>query len=267
MPSIEENKKYWDGGYAWPRGGDEWSSDWRTVSMQWFGTILPRIHRFVPAECIVEIGCGYGRWTQYLKNYCQRLIAIDLSESCVEACRDRFRGTPHVVCHCNDGQALDIAADHSVDFVFSFDALPLADKRVMESYISQLPRILKNNGAAFLHHSNLGDYPIYARTHAMPSLEKWLSRVGVLEKDLYWRDTSVSAKLVEQLARRYDLCCIAQETIRWGTKRILADGFSTIVRKTSPYNRKHRVMENVAFMREIDNLAGLSDLYSEEESQ
>ncbi len=48
MPTIEENRKYWDGEYAWQDRGDEWFRDWGTVAMQWYGTMLPRIHHFLP---------------------------------------------------------------------------------------------------------------------------------------------------------------------------------------------------------------------------
>ena len=35
---------------------------------QWYGSLLPRIHRFLPTGQVLEIACGYGRWTQYLKD-------------------------------------------------------------------------------------------------------------------------------------------------------------------------------------------------------
>src|SRR5215467_10639155 len=101
MPSIADNLKVWDG-YDWFRHGEEWSSEWGGSDAQWHSSIFPRIHRFLPADTILEIGPGSGRWTQYLKDYCAHLIVVDLSPSCIEMCRARFQASPHVVCHVND---------------------------------------------------------------------------------------------------------------------------------------------------------------------
>jgi hypothetical protein len=46
MEPIEEKRKCWDGDYSWESRGEEWSRDWGTASMQWYGNILPRIHTF-----------------------------------------------------------------------------------------------------------------------------------------------------------------------------------------------------------------------------
>jgi SAM-dependent methyltransferase len=160
MPSIEENKQAWDGDYHWNDHGDEWSADWGSSAMQWYGTILPRIHRFVPSGTILELACGYGRWTQFLQKLCHKLMVVDISQACIEACQQRFSDLSHLEYHLNDGKSLAAIADATVDFVFSFDSLVHADLSVLEAYISQFPRILTENGAVFIHHSNLGEYCI-----------------------------------------------------------------------------------------------------------
>jgi ubiquinone/menaquinone biosynthesis C-methylase UbiE len=88
--NVDENKKMWDGDHQWTNRGDEWSVAWGGPSMQWYGPILPRIHRFIPTDTVLEIACGYGRWTQFLKNMCHKLVVIDISEKCIQACRQAF---------------------------------------------------------------------------------------------------------------------------------------------------------------------------------
>ena len=46
-----------------------------------------------------------------------------------------------------------MAADASIDFAFSFDSLVHAEANILESYISELARVLKANAIAFIHHS------------------------------------------------------------------------------------------------------------------
>jgi ubiquinone/menaquinone biosynthesis C-methylase UbiE len=264
MPTVEENKKTWDDGiYKWSFQGDEWSAAWGNPSMQWYGTILPRIHRFLPTDSILEIACGYGRWTQFLKNLCHHLEVIELSDECIQACKKRFSESIHIKYHLNDGKSLDMISDNSINFVFSFDSLVHADETVMNAYISQLPRILKEDGVAFIHHSNLGEYShAYSRIRKIPRLENLLTRLGILEKTLHWREFGVSAKLVEALAKAQGLKCISQEVLNWGTKRTQIDCFSTIVKETSSLARENRFYRNSNFMQEVSNLSLISSLYS-----
>jgi SAM-dependent methyltransferase len=231
--------------------------------MQWYGTIFPRIKSHVPTNRILEIACGYGRWTQYLKDLCKNLIVIDLSEECIQACKQRFSECLHIEYHVNDGKSLDIISDSSVDFVFSFDSLVHADESVMKAYLCQLQRILNNDGVAFIHHSNLGEYHTrYSRIRNIPKLEGLLTRLGILEKNLHWRDFSVDAKKVEVLAEEHGLRCISQEIMPWGTKKILIDCMSTIVKNNSSVARINRILRNVKFMQEVQNLLQLSQLYN-----
>lgn len=265
MPTIQENKKCWDGDYSWESRGNEWSKDWGAVSMQWYGTILPRIHRFLPAKTILEIGCGYGRWTEFLKDACNHLIAIDLSEECIRACRQRFCTCSNVSFHCNDGTSLDFLDDKSIDFVFTFDALPLVDPPTLEAYMGQLPRILKDDGCAFLHHSNLGAYDqLYRKVRKIPYAEEFLQAIGLLDRNLYWRDSGVSADLVQQLAAKYGLVCVSQELIRWGTKHLLIDAFSVVTHETPREMRSCQRLRNTFFDSEAANLRQLASLYATE---
>src|SRR5438034_3825348 len=157
--------------------------------MQYNGTILQRIKSYIPANRILEIACGYGRWTQYLKDLCKNLIVIDISWECIQACKQRFPECSHIEYHVNDGTTLDMISDSCVDFVFSFDSLVHADESVMNAYICQLQRILINGGVAFIHHSNLGEYDgTYSRIRKIPRLEGLLIKLGILEKNLHWHD-------------------------------------------------------------------------------
>ena len=263
MPTVDDNKKIWDGDYQWTNRGDEWSVAWGGPYMQWYGAILPRIHRYLPTGNILEIACGYGRWTQFLKDVCKNIVAIDLSEECIDACRQRFSNCSHIDYHVNDGKSLQMIPDASIDFVFSFDSLVHADEPILDAYLSQLPRILKSEGAAFIHHSNLGEYKtLHSKIGNKPKLRKFITMLGMFEENLHLREPSVSAVLVEQLAEEHGLQCVSQELIPWGTKRLLIDGLSTIVKAGSLARIENKVFRNVNFMREASYLEQLSRLYS-----
>ena len=104
--------------------------------MLWHGTLLPRIYSVAKGH-ILEIAPGYGRCTQYLIPLATQLTVVDLTEKCIEYCKQRFQGHP-IRYHVNDGRSLEFLADDSIDFVFSWDSLVHADEDVMTNYLYQL---------------------------------------------------------------------------------------------------------------------------------
>src|SRR5262249_47692758 len=152
--TIEENLIVWDREYAWPLHGDEWSTRFGGTNALWWFTIHPRIHRFLPARRVLEIGPGHGRCTERLLDCWHALALVDLSPTCLEKCKTRFSGKQNVTYHITDGKSLAMLPRNSVDFVFSFDSLVHAEADVIQSYIEQLASILAPQGAAFIHHSN-----------------------------------------------------------------------------------------------------------------
>ena len=247
MPSVEENLVYWNDEYPWPFKGDEWSRDWGDPSTQWYGTILPRIRHFLPSSSILEIGCGQGRWTEFLARNCKSLSAIDISPKCIAICRKRFAHLEHITFYPCDGASMPTIADHSVDFIFSFDSLVLANPETIRAYLSEAKRVLAPKGTAFLHHSNLAAYSGTVEAQK--------------ERDLYWRDPEVDAELVRELALECGLGIIAQETIRWGTNTILLDAFSMLSSGEYRLSISPKVFENHDFSLEIEAARKISHLY------
>jgi SAM-dependent methyltransferase len=236
----------WDEVYAWPQQGDEWSAAWGGVSHQWWVTLFPRLQGYVPARRILEIAPGYGRWTHYLKELCAELVIVDIAETAIAHCRERFAGDKHIQAHVNDGTSLAMVADDSVDLVFSFDSLVHAEQDVMYGYLSEITRKLTADGVAFLHHSNMGAYA-----------------AGTYDpNNIHWRAPTVSAGLVEAIAGHVGLSCVSQETIAWGNADVLNDCISVITRSGSRWDRPNVVVENIEFTtREIAMAKQLSTQY------
>jgi hypothetical protein len=105
MPTIEENKDVWNKAESFPEAGEEWSASWGGSDMTRWHSIYPRIHLFVPTDTIFEIAPGFGRMTTYLKDICKRLVVVDMSEKCIEACRKRFADVKHISYFVDDGKS------------------------------------------------------------------------------------------------------------------------------------------------------------------
>jgi SAM-dependent methyltransferase len=267
MPTIEENRSLFDEIYDWPQAGEEWSDHWGGPHMQWYGSLLPRISGFVPADTILEVGPGYGRWTAFLKGLCNRLILVDLSESCINRCRERFAKCSHISYFVNDGKSLETVSNSSVDFIFSFDSLVHAEDTVLKAYVAEFAKKLRPNGVAFIHHSNLGEYKRRAEVQfqlsKVPKLYRLLERWGICDNlATQWRAQSMTAAKMALFADESGLECVGQELLNWETRFVLVDCLSTLVPRGSTWSRPNRVVKNAGFMLEARRLSDLSRLYT-----
>ncbi len=246
MPTIEENLAGWTA-YDWSQQGDEWSQAWNGTEHLWWGTLYPRVMGFIPAGTVLEIAPGFGRCTQFLADQCERLIGVDLTARCVDACRERFAGRTHMEFHVNDGLSLAMVADDSIDFAFSFDSLVHAEAEVLRGYARDLGRKLSATGIGFIHHSNL---------HAFADPE-----TGELPyPPPHSRAASMSALLFRQYCRESGLQCLRQEIVNWGGE-ILHDCFSVFTRVGSPHAGPCTTWENPGFMNEAQAVGSVARHY------
>ena len=88
----------------------------------------------------------------------------------------------------NDGKSLEMVVDGGIDFIFSFDSLVHAEEPVLKAYAAEFAKKLRPNGAAFLHHSNLGEYTrrieVESRLSKVPKLLGLLKRLGVWDDNV-----------------------------------------------------------------------------------
>ena len=234
--------------YDWKDAGEEWSEPWGGSAAQWSGTILPRIRDCLPAETILEIAPGFGRWTHYLKDYCQDLWVVDASSECVEACSRRFAAESHVRCCVNDGRSLSMVPDASVDFVFSFDSFVHLRREIVEAYLSELGRTLKIGGKGFIHHSNLGAYADSLPERIPQPMRKLLRKVKILDWE-HHRNPTMSADIFRSLCAQTGLHCISQELINWRGRRLI-DCLSLFERGAPTENASTKIVRNPRFMHE-----------------
>ena len=268
MPSIEWNQHMWGADYSWSEQGSEWSEAWGGVEAQWSATISPRICRFLPVPRVLEIAPGHGRWTTYLLRSCEAYIGVDLAEACVKACEDRFSGARNAKFAVNDGKSLAMIPDASIDFAFSFDSLVHAEADVIESYITELSRVLAPNGIAFIHHSNLGSLLsslfisrlLGKGVRKVPFALEPLRRAGIVDW-AHVRAKSMTAERFADACYMAGLACVGQEIISWGDGRKLIDCLSLLARPGSRWDRPNVVVVNPDFMGEAVSAHRVASLY------
>jgi len=247
MASIQENRQFYNH-YDWSSGGEEWADAWGGSDMQWYGTILPRIHLFLPAHTVLEIGAGHGRWAGYFLPYCEQLILVDLTTECVDVCRHKFASISKITCYQNDGTSLENISNNSVDFIFSFHSLVHCDEGAMQEYSCAIAQKLTDNGVAFIHHSNAGNYT-YDITVNSEKLEDY-------------RDITMTAEKMRNMCSEAGLRCSTQELINWETHELL-DCFSVIAKPNSLWGRSSKTLRNPSFIDEMEYLGKLAELYGQ----
>jgi SAM-dependent methyltransferase len=259
VADTTKNIEVWQTTWDWSERGDEWSAWWGGTEALWYGALLPRVHAFVPTGTILEIAPGYGRWTQYLKGLCERLVVVDLAERCIEHCRERFADDTNIEYHVNDGRSLAMVEDGSIDFAFSFDSLVHVEADVLEAYAGELARTLKPDGIAFVHHSNIGHYRALtalarrAPGRALPRLVATGAAIDVFA----WRAESVTAESFAAACEAAGLSCVSQEKINWQAGLYLIDTLSLITPRGSRWDRPRRVVTNPLFAQEAKRMARL----------
>lgn len=221
-----ENRAVWSE-YKWPQGGAEWSRPWGGSASLWYSGILPRVWAVLPDAAsdgraaatgtIVEIACGHGRITDFLRRHAGRLIGVDVTPKCVEACVARFADDKRCEFHVNDGTSLPMVEDASADLVFSWDSLVHVGHEVMQAYVREIARMLKPGGYAFIHHSNLGQ-----QAHLLTGKEKTEVVAG--------RRASMSAEKMRADCAEVGLVCESQELLPWNHGTMWLDCISVIRR-------------------------------------
>lgn len=259
MPSIEENRRLWNDTYRWTEAGDEWSEHWGSAARQWHGSLLPRVRRWLPAANIVEIAPGHGRWTRFLLPHCESLVGVDLAPRSVEACRARFAEEPKATFRQTDGTTLPGVEDGSVDFVFSFDSLVHAEQDVMDAYLREIARVLRPDGAAFLHHSNVYAHRRYYGPRRWIPFYSTVARTGLVDPH-NWRGYTASAERVAASAAKLGLRVIGQELVPWNSRHLI-DCMSTIVRAGSAGDRPLVRVENPLFEHEARSWGRAGSVY------
>ncbi len=222
--SIAANLQVWNHDYVWIRDGDEWTEHADYCGQpynEWCESVRDVLIRpFLRSnDTALEIAPGHGRWLGVLSALASQLIAVDVTPSCIEYCRERYAHRDNVRYVVNDGRTLPDIGDGSVDFAFSMEAFVHMEFNVVESYIRELARVLAPGGTAVIHHAG----------RAAPMLPLRRLRHGPRwQKDLYtmlsmrrapgrsdgWR-SDVSRQDVIRVSELAGLAVVAQ-TQRWG---------------------------------------------------
>jgi SAM-dependent methyltransferase len=261
VQTTQWNRRFWNERFDWSDGGDEWSGKWGNPEKQWYGSILPRIAEYLPTGRCLEIAPGFGRWTQYLLELSDEVIAVDLCQNCVDACQQRFAGNDRFEVFANDGKSLEMVPDHSIDFAFSFDSLVHVEWDVLDAYLCQLKRKLTPQGVGVFHHSNIGNYAGRFWHRKVPVVRSVMKRILPKSHTVTSsRAMSVTAERFRELTRSAGLHSVSQELVNWSSP-LMIDCISVFTADPSAAATPCQVKPNPHFMAEAQRIRDHCELH------
>lgn len=150
--SVANNLQTWLA-YDWSNRGEEWSN-----TPEWKNSLVEHVLKpHIPVGSrVLEIGPGAGRWTEHLIQRASYLTVVDLTPTCIEICKERFKGFEKIEYFVNDGKSLDFMAEASVDRVWSWDVFVHISSEDVREYVRHLARVMKPQGRALIHHAKHG---------------------------------------------------------------------------------------------------------------
>lgn len=150
--TAQANQDVWQS-YSWEQRGEEW-----TPSEAWKDALIDQVMRkhIAPGKIVLEIGPGAGRWTEALQKIAGRLLVVDISDKCIQLCKERFARCDNVEFYVNDGRSLAFLQDESVDYIWSLDAFVHIAPADTESYLAEFRRVLRRGGVGVVHHAKQG---------------------------------------------------------------------------------------------------------------
>jgi ubiquinone/menaquinone biosynthesis C-methylase UbiE len=151
ISSLTANKQIWEH-WNWEGGGEEW-----TISPEWKNSLVQNVlHRYIPSGGhILEIGPGAGRWTATLIEMASTFTGIDVAESCIRLCKQKFGGQRGQFLVGN-GKDLAAIADASVDSLWSFDTFVHINLPEAASYVCEFRRVMRTGAVGVIHHGKYG---------------------------------------------------------------------------------------------------------------
>ena len=84
---------------------------------------------------------------------------MDVVAENIEACRQRLNAYGNIEYHVIGGSGFEPLADGSVSAIFCYDAMVHFSADIIEAYLVDARRVLRPDGRALFHHSNLDAPP------------------------------------------------------------------------------------------------------------
>jgi ubiquinone/menaquinone biosynthesis C-methylase UbiE len=122
----------------------KWDSIEQYIEFLRHFTAYKHAKTFAEGRSVLEIGCGTGYGSNYLKQFVSDITAIDVSRKCTTYCHIKYKKRE---LNFIQASGLDIPLkDNSVGAAVSFQVIEHIEPEKVRKYLSEIKRVLKNEG-------------------------------------------------------------------------------------------------------------------------
>lgn len=116
-----------------------------------------KMFQIMDLENVIELACGKGRHVPKYINDAGHITLVDILNSNLLVCRNRFGDIEKISYYCNSGSDLSELESNKYSALFTYDAMVHFEMLDIYNYLKETYRVLRKNGMALFHHSNLHD--------------------------------------------------------------------------------------------------------------
>ncbi len=179
------------------------------------------------ARRALEIGCGPGRLMKPMSALFGEIHGVDISDQMVERARARLQGIPHAHVHVALRSNLEMFADDSFDFVYSyavFQHIPSRD--VVLGYLAEARRVLRDGGLLRCQINGLPETAVRYDT--------WSGvRISASELETFCRAHDFQMLALEGVSTQYMWVTLRKRAAGWYERATKPEEFVTIRRITN----------------------------------
>lgn len=114
------------------------------------------IKKLVKGKTVLDAACGEGYGTYLLSEYTAQIYGVDIDEETVKEARKKYIGSN--IEYLNASIEKLPFEDHSFDIVVSFETIEHVDEDIQKRFLSEIKRILKNDGLLIMSTPNKAIY-------------------------------------------------------------------------------------------------------------
>ena len=138
---MHNPKKYWN-----KQGGAKYITQFHSSEPRYEEIFIEHIKNFKP-NSLIDIGCGYGRYSMALKEEFPNLhtVGVDISASQIEFARNYCKKFPDIELYKVDGKHLPFD-DGSFDMAITYGCLSAIKVSHIRNIFNEIQRVTKNFG-------------------------------------------------------------------------------------------------------------------------
>ena len=175
----------------------------------------------------LEIGCGPGRLLKPMSTLFGEIHGVDISDQMVERARTRLRDIPHAHVHVALRSNLEMFADESFDFVYSYAVFQhIPSREVVLGYLAEARRVLRVGG---LMRCQINGLPETAARY-----DTWSGvRISQAELEGFCRTHDFQMLALEGVSTQYMWVTLRKREPGWYERAVKPEEFITIRRITN----------------------------------